>query len=534
MQRTPETVLRIWLSELGIRISPALLKRMLKSHPDYPSLLSVTDTLNDLGIENLAFKIERNQLHEVSTPFLAHVKSNDGEFVIVENRDTLEKVYPGFFKNWSGVVVTAEKPGHWNHEENNKSLATEKKINHQRFFVFAVLALTTVAAIILSTTWITPALITVAAAGLFVSWMIASKDLGIENKIADQVCGKEADCDTVIHSKGSKLLFGIGWSDIGISWFTSMLLVLMLSSFAGNNTALLPLLSVLAAAAIPFTAFSVYYQWRIVKKWCRLCLMIVGLLCAQFAILLTNFLRFSWHTPQINGVFFIVLIIVLVSIAWFIIKSLLLQFKKSEDESFDGMRFKRNESVFSALLEKQRRVDFTPWENDMQLGNAAATLQIIVACNPYCRPCAITHEKLHDFIEKNADNAGLTIRLTVNANDKENKATKVVQCILQLIEHATANMNVTEKANYAREVLQHWYKTMDYDRFIEKYPFAGAINVDDMLSRHDAWIKEVNIWFTPTIFINGREKPDLYDIENLTAVLKYFNAEAMEYNIAEV
>jgi thiol-disulfide isomerase/thioredoxin len=519
MNYSPEAIVRSWLTKSGFRVSPDLINRQLKGHPDYPSLLSITDTLDYLGIENMAVEIDKNQLHEVSTPFLAHIRTNGGEFVMVENRDTLEKVYPGFFEKWSGVVVAVEKTSAWRNKENEELIQKEKNSTGKKNFGFVLILLTVLTAIVFSPGWINTALMVVAMAGVFISWLIVSKDLGIENKIADQVCGKEADCDAVIHSKGAKLPFGTGWSDIGMLWFSSLMIVLILSSFAGFSTAVINILSLLTVAVIPFSFYSIFYQWRVAKKWCRLCLMTVALLWIQSAILLLPLLNISLAAIEWQGVFFIGSTLLLVSMAWFSVRSLLHQNKKLENDSFEGLRFKRNESIFLALLEKQRKVDINPWQGDLQLANVAAPLQIMVACNPYCGPCATTHEKLHDLIEKYGDRAGLTIRFTIDAKNKEDKRTQALEYLLQYIEQFTSDMNVDDKAIYSREILHQWFKLMDYDKFVAMYPDARETNVDDILQWHEEWTNRSKIAFTPTIFINGFEIPSHYRVNDLPGLI---------------
>src|SRR5688572_67143 len=98
MQKGPEIIIGRWLSLLKIPASVALVKSQVKSHPQYPSLVSITDTLDWLGIENMAVEIEKEQLQEISTPFLAYLGDDAGGFVIVENRNNPEKTYPGFFE----------------------------------------------------------------------------------------------------------------------------------------------------------------------------------------------------------------------------------------------------------------------------------------------------------------------------------------------------------------------------------------------------------------------------------------------------
>ena len=69
---------------------------------------------------------------------------------------------------------------------------------------------------------------------------------------------------------------------------------------------------------------------------------------------------------------------------------------------------------------REQEIDTTSFENDLQLGNPDARLQIMVACNPYCGPCAKTHKILHELVEKN--DIGLTIRFIVkNKNNSDSK-----------------------------------------------------------------------------------------------------------------
>lgn len=57
MSAAPEQTVGRWLSSMDIKISSALLKEAMQTHPDYPSLLSITDTLDELGIDNAALVI---------------------------------------------------------------------------------------------------------------------------------------------------------------------------------------------------------------------------------------------------------------------------------------------------------------------------------------------------------------------------------------------------------------------------------------------------------------------------------------------
>ena len=223
-----------WLRELRIPISKTYFRQQLKTHPEYPSLLSITDTLDELGIANTAIKIEKEQLHEIPTPFIAHLEHDFGEFVTIKNRDKLDKQFPGFFDRWDGVVLIGEKPDPWRHVENSEWIRKEKMKEKAALLTLSILALFIILSIRISFSWVYIVLAFVAVTGVFISWLIASKDIGIENKMAEQLCGEDADCDSVIHSGKERPAIGIGWSDAGIIYFPFLAIALMIVSFAGT------------------------------------------------------------------------------------------------------------------------------------------------------------------------------------------------------------------------------------------------------------------------------------------------------------
>ena len=70
-----------WLYKLGYRISNTYLKLRLESHPFYPSLLSVEDTLSEFGINTKTIRTDKENLKKISDPILAHFNNDDGEIL---------------------------------------------------------------------------------------------------------------------------------------------------------------------------------------------------------------------------------------------------------------------------------------------------------------------------------------------------------------------------------------------------------------------------------------------------------------------
>src|SRR6266542_5687635 len=159
-----QTLIADWLHQLDIPVSNNYVKSQLLAHPDYPSLASITDTLDELNIENTAIQIEKENLHEVPVPFLAHLRSNGGEFEIVKNRNDLEKQYPKFFERWSGVVVLVEKPVAWKHKENNVWLLKERGERIKIAASVGLLSAFIIASVLFARQWQQAALLFIAAA----------------------------------------------------------------------------------------------------------------------------------------------------------------------------------------------------------------------------------------------------------------------------------------------------------------------------------------------------------------------------------
>jgi protein-disulfide isomerase len=499
---------------MKIPVSKTYIKKQLLSHPDYPSLLSITDILTELRIENTAVQIEKDQLHEVNTPFLAHLNGNGGEFVIIKNRNNLDQQFPGFYDRWGGVIIAVEKPLNWSHKENSDWIKKDSKTTRTLLLTLSTLALFIFFSGIITFDWTKTGLMLIAAAGIFVSWMIVSKDLGIENKIAEQVCGKDADCNSVIHLSEKKLPFGIGWSDGGIIYFPFLLMGLLVTSSIGAGASIYQLLVLFATASMLLTIVSIYYQWKVIKKWCGLCLVTVALLWLQFIVLLPesiNFLKYGFGKTTLIDIVQVSFILFITTTAWLWLKPMIKKNKKLESENFAAKRFKVNPDIFNALLEKQKKLHLNPDGLGIIIGNPAAENTIIKVCNPYCGPCAKAHPVIDKLLEENAN---LKVQILFTATDNENDIkAKPVRHLMALYEKNDKQL--------MQKALDDWYMAdkKDYDAFASTHVLNGELeNQAEKLKAMKAWCDEVKIEFTPTFFVNDYQLPKQYNIEEL----KYF------------
>ena len=86
-------------------------------------------------------------------------------------------------------------------------------------------------------------------------------------------------------------------------------------------------------------------------------------------------------------------------------------------------------------------------------------------------------------------------------------------------------MAIAEKGNetLTKGALDDWYLAdkKDYETFANKYPMNGELKKQDAkIEAMKVWCDETQIAFTPTIFVNGHQLPDVYNIADLQHFLQ--------------
>ena len=175
--------------------------------------------------------------------------------------------------------------------------------------------------------------------GLFFSILLLLETYGFQFKIINRFCSNKSGsngCSPVVLSKGATIIGEISWSDIGIVYFLSMYIISLLFSYESNNLALI----ISSFIAFPYTIFSVYYQWKIAKSWCRMCLMVQFILIVLF-ILSIIVLSGHNHTYKLTDLFSMTIVVLLTVTTYFSAKYILKTFisKKATVEQYRLFKF---------------------------------------------------------------------------------------------------------------------------------------------------------------------------------------------------
>jgi uncharacterized membrane protein len=520
------------LREHKISVTSSTIAATIEEHPDYPSILSISDALQKWKIGNTCVQVEPDNLNDLPVPFIAYFQKAGGKFVTVKKITDQEVAYSkggaglvvrsreDFLKEWSGIALLAE-PTAESGEQGYRDKRRQEWWRDHRISLMAIAVLVLVAARAFSavpsgglSAVLTMLTMLIKLGGVVVTGFLLWYEVDQQNPLLQKICsaGKKSNCSAVLQSKEARLFGWLTWSEIGFYYFTGTFLFLLLGS-AGLPA--LGLVAWLNLAALPYTVFSVYYQRFVARQWCPLCLIVQGLLVLEFLDFYFAFWRQSWpHSLFNNGGIFLVFItsLLIPVFFWAFVKPFLIKSQNGDQYRKELMRLKHNPEIFEGLLVRQREVTQVPEGLGITLGNPQAAHTVIKVCNPYCGPCAKAHPLLEELLNEN-ENVLVKI-IFMATNEEHDRRAKPVRHLMAIFEKNDQRL--------IKKALDDWYlpEEKDYDVFAAKYPMNGELDrQNEKLAAMEAWCKESQILHTPTIFVDGHELPDLYAIGDLKDIL---------------
>ncbi len=525
------------LSGHSIDITKTTLRNELQIHPQYPSLLALGDVLTKFRIPNTAARLSLTKLKNLPCPFLVSlIREKDGkpDFSIVKEMtssnvilsqenssdqtmtlDEFEKVYSGV----AFVIEKANKSGEADYERKN----AEEKLNA---FLLDI------------SLWVIPLLITfniilflsrneftgsilltslyqaISLIGWSVCVLIMWHEVDGQNKALKKVCGigqEVSNCDLVMQSGAGKIL-GFSWGNVGFAYFSMLLLIQIESQFSQNIIGFIaPFLS---CVSIIFVPFSIVYQKYIIKKWCRMCLLVQGILVVHFFIALIGFEvasdSFS-HIPKIDFLVPIVFGGLIPLLGGKYLTDLLKEKKNLKEANRELTKSRFDASILISALRLQSKLESDPRDLGILLGNPDAKHKVIKVCNPYCGPCAAVHNIVDDLV----DNDSFSVQIIFTAtNSESDRSALPVRHFLSIAKLGDDDLT--------RKMLHDWYDdpVKDYADFAKKYPLQnGSDQYNDMIDKMSVWCNKTQISFTPTFFVDGHQLPNTYTISEVGMLL---------------
>ncbi|MEM6718539.1 MAG: vitamin K epoxide reductase family protein [Bacteroidota bacterium] len=496
-------ILSLLTNNSYLDINRELLNLQFLSHPEYPSLKSITDTLDYFEIENLAATVPKEALDQMPNSFLALVKGERGdEVVLVEKKrnaiqllnteEKKEKISEAdFSERWTGTIVAVE--------EQEKKSGIQSIQQALPYFIVAAVASANVILNFNITYLLYTALTLV---GLYISILIIREDLGIKSKTVAKVCGaisKNSTCGEVINTKGNKIFGIISLSDASFVFFAGLFLIL--SSIGFHHATLL----VMSLAGLPIVIYALYRQGVVLKKWCALCLLIAGILILQTALLLATF-NYFWffYTAYVVK---LVSIFALLYIAWMYCKSYWESHEKLATTETNFLKFKRNPELFKTLLQEKSVLNPNVIEQPLRVvyGNPKGAIKLQGVTNPLCGYCTGAFEAYDKLMSTYGNDIQLEFIFNVPP-DTKNKSTQIASQLIDLYLK-------DPKQSYA--ALQEWFANRDVDAWQAKFGLSESAMVQEILAAHKEWCGINSVNYTPASILNDQFFPQSYEIKDL-------------------
>lgn len=508
----------LYLEKEQISIDKSEFLFQLNSHPDFPSLLAVSDTLHFFSIDNGALSVEFSEIDLLPDQFIAILRERHslGQSYLIERKGHLYFYNSGnksveiskteLEKRWHGIVLLVER----------STLAGDEGSKDRRLFLDVLLVLPLVLCVsVAEADWLSKLFVLLPLVGLLFS-IATQKDLfGAAGKLINDFCNmtSSTSCASVIGSEKWKLFRVVNFSDLSMIFFGTQFIGYLFFLFSDSLPQFFMIQKILLACSMPAIMLSLYFQKFVEKKWCPICLAISMVIIAELVYLEQLVLA---SNLVISNALVLVMLGALVSWIWIGYRKKLEQLKELKDFQLRANRFSRNYEIFKNILLSGPRTELG--SSPIVLGNKEGETEISIITNPFCGYCKQAHEVIHDILYRHGTK--LRIRILINADmDTLEEDQKF------LYRHLMSTY-VENGAEAFLELLGSWFSEPNVGEWVRRYhvPIQGTEAIDAYYKVQHQWCIANDSFQTPLIFVNGYRYPKFYDRDNL----KYFISDLIE------
>ncbi len=527
------------LAMIGVPFAKRQLRTRIRTHPQFPSLPTLIDSLEEAGLNVQAVSGETDELADVALPAIAHLREGeDGRFVVLTKVGAgslryldprlgwVESSHTDFAKVWSGVLLLAAAPDDAEHSEARAARRAERLDGLRIALLLGIggLALVSLALYALLTVpsafqplW--PMLVTVKAAGLAVSGLLVAFDSGRPASMVRRLCpaGRVADCASVLASPAARLGGWIPMADLGVLYFAGGLLALAGARLTGDYATALGLLTALLPLTLAYSVFSIGYQALALHKWCWLCLQVMGLFWVE--ALLIGFasplpLSFWLAGPPLAGWAFFAASFVLPGVAWGLLMPLIKRGVGAQQQADELLRHRRNPILLHHALQQQMPVAIGRIEPEIQFGAESAPLQLTLVSHPLCSACREVHLQIEKLVAESAGQILCTVRMGYRATDP---GRGIAQRVIGIA--------LADGGLVAAQALSAWYANpaQGEARWLDRFPLvhsAQMSRIDEVFEAHRAWVASAHLDGIPAIFLDGKALPREFSLNDLKGFLR--------------
>lgn len=497
--------LKKFLFKNGYVQQKELFEDLFMSHPNYPSIYAITDSLNMLNIENVAVKIPKEQFINLPPNFLA-VFNNDivlaskttKEIILNKDNEKDKRIsYNDFLNGWNEVIVAIEP------NTTNESNKIKLNINYL-LYSFPFLTLLYLSISNFSYNLHTATSIFIDFIGLFFSIAILQEKYGVKNEFASKLCSLNTNtsCSSVIQSKHSNYFNWFSIAELPFLFYCIGIISMLIDPF--TNYYIMGYLNIIA---LPGVIYSIYLQKSKIKKWCILCLLVSFLILLQSLLFLTTNLSMQ----KLNILDFVSFSLLGISsiITWKLVKPLIEKTIQNTSENFNLKRFKYNYEIFNFLSKDIKNKDEFKKLQPIVIGSPDALLSLTLILSPSCGHCHKAFQDGLDLINNFPSKLNLNILFNLNPENQDNIYKEIVEICIELNKHNPEKV---------KEALLDWHiKRINLEEWLQKWK-TSKINqtfVNQQIQEQYEWCVKGGLNFTPIKIINQKFIPSEYEISEL-------------------
>lgn len=507
-------ILESFLDALDINYTKHFIRKLYQEHPHKYNMYGLKKMLDVYGVKALGMYVENKNLSELNYPCILHTH---GDFVIGLDSDanTVKFLQHGkettlthevFRQTWTGNALVVQKTTDAIEPDYKEHLHDELISMAKTYCIPVMLILAVV--IGLTSNFRSIGIfevirILLSCSGLFVCIMLMEKQLYGESRYGDRVCSlfHHTDCSSVLDGPMAKV-FGISWSEIGLGYFIAN--ISLLSLFPVSNG----IVAIINWIAMLYGIWSIYYQWRIAKSWCMLCVISQAIIWTMGVISLTSCLIKPYHFDVVSSLLSCIVFAILITAVHQYATAHLTE-KKRVHAIQQYRALKANDDVAKTLFKKSEFYETGLGDSSIIFGNPNAKTLVTILSNPHCNPCARMHKRVEKLLNMKENEICVQYIFSSFNEQLDDSSRYLIYCY------------VNNDKNGALRKFALWYtkEKFDFNKIIkdnEERIHADAIEKEMM--KHRMWREKTALTATPTVLINGYVLPKEYELEDLAMI----------------
>lgn len=486
----------------------------LEKYPQKNSLASYHYILSWMGIENMGVQVSSETLAaEIPLPTIVHLDRSGAPFAIVDRIDSesvtisagkrIEKIpRQRFDEIFSGncIAFAADSP-----DIDKKDYIRWLIVKASKYVLPVIVSIAFIMCLVVPKPVNIFGIIyaVLFLAGLAASIMLFSKQEGVQIKLADTICksgGESSNCNSVMDSKGGKLFGIISWSDIGVIYFATALISLLILGYDKLGL----IVSVLSVICISYVFYSIWYQWRVVRKWCPLCLSVQAVFILQLIVAIFAFnhagMQFHLYPLIVFGVIGIIIAALVFVLEPLINRAVRFPYTERNFREF------RHEPEVMDLLMNGKSYD-TSGVSQMIINPEAENIVTFVF-STFCGPCLVKIKGILKLLTKY--DVGLRVVMPLKNPEDAKELSLIEYFITRCLESPEKFIQLMDS-----------YPD-DYSTIRQKFGTFKSSNpeiVHGIILSHYQWFYANGFTGTPVILYNNHKLPDYYNLHDLEIII---------------